>query len=243
MLMVQIILHIRLREASNVQSSTTTYAVQTSRELTISVPDSFQNPELKDCEIFRTTPFGRETKSGGRPSSLDHRARIRAPGTGTHALTPTVRSRMRHRCTASAATLRKRVILRQVKCHRRTCCSEEAERCKGALVYIGQTPSASSPQCFQRATATKDVSMSGFTLCITLLVAATLAAGDVRYPAAPSYAAPIPILKDDRTQSAHGDYSVDFEAANGIARQESGSQSYGQAAQGGWRYTSPRASR
>ncbi|XP_027236377.2 larval cuticle protein LCP-17 [Penaeus vannamei] len=81
--------------------------------------------------------------------------------------------------------------------------------------------------------------MSGFTLCITLLVAATLAAGDVRYPAAPSYAAPIPILKDDRTQSAHGDYSVDFEAANGIARQESGSQSYGQAAQGGWRYTSP----
>ncbi|XP_037803518.1 endocuticle structural glycoprotein SgAbd-8-like [Penaeus monodon] len=81
--------------------------------------------------------------------------------------------------------------------------------------------------------------MSGFTLCITLLVAAALAAGDVRYRPAPSYASPVPILKDDRTRSAHGDYSVDFEAGNGIARQESGSQSYGQVAQGGWRYTSP----
>ncbi|XP_042864636.1 endocuticle structural glycoprotein SgAbd-8-like [Penaeus japonicus] len=71
---------------------------------------------------------------------------------------------------------------------------------------------------------------------LSVLLSAALAAAETRYPA-PRYGAPIPILKDDRTQSARGDYSVDFESANGIARQESGSQSYGQVAQGGWRFT------
>jgi len=49
------------------------------------------------------------------------------------------------------------------------------------------------------------------------------------------YSAPIPILKDDRTQDAYGGYSFDFESGNGIVRQESGKESGGQAKQGGWR--------
>ncbi|XP_063600674.1 cuticle protein CP14.6-like [Penaeus indicus] len=53
------------------------------------------------------------------------------------------------------------------------------------------------------------------------------------------YGAPIPILKDDRTQDAYGGYSFDFESGNGIVRQESGKESDGQAKEGGWRYTSP----
>ncbi|XP_027224488.1 endocuticle structural glycoprotein SgAbd-8-like [Penaeus vannamei] len=54
-----------------------------------------------------------------------------------------------------------------------------------------------------------------------------------------SYGAPIPILKDDRTQDAYGGYSFDFESGNGIVRKESGKESDGQAKEGGWRYTSP----
>ncbi|XP_027224480.1 endocuticle structural glycoprotein SgAbd-8 [Penaeus vannamei] len=54
-----------------------------------------------------------------------------------------------------------------------------------------------------------------------------------------SYGAPIPILKDDRTQDAYGGYSFDFESGNGIVRQESGKESDGQAKEGGWRYISP----
>ncbi|XP_037803468.1 endocuticle structural glycoprotein SgAbd-8-like [Penaeus monodon] len=53
------------------------------------------------------------------------------------------------------------------------------------------------------------------------------------------YSAPIPILKDDRTQDAYGGYSFDFESGNGIVRQESGKESDGQAKEGGWRYESP----
>ncbi|XP_042883379.1 endocuticle structural glycoprotein SgAbd-8-like [Penaeus japonicus] len=53
------------------------------------------------------------------------------------------------------------------------------------------------------------------------------------------YGAPIPILRDDRTQDAYGGYSFDFESGNGIVRQESGKESDGQAKEGGWRYTSP----
>ncbi|XP_069974780.1 endocuticle structural glycoprotein SgAbd-8-like [Penaeus vannamei] len=39
------------------------------------------------------------------------------------------------------------------------------------------------------------------------------------------YSAPIPILKDDRTQDAYGGYSFDFEFGNGIVWQESGKES------------------
>ncbi|XP_047487912.1 endocuticle structural glycoprotein SgAbd-8-like [Penaeus chinensis] len=53
------------------------------------------------------------------------------------------------------------------------------------------------------------------------------------------YSAPIPILKDDRTQDAYGGYTFDFESGNGIVRQESGKESDGQAKEGGWRYESP----
>lgn len=53
------------------------------------------------------------------------------------------------------------------------------------------------------------------------------------------YAKHIPILKDDRTQSAYGEYSFEYETGNGISRQEAGTQNDGQVVQGGWRYTSP----
>ncbi|XP_037803517.1 larval cuticle protein LCP-17-like [Penaeus monodon] len=76
-------------------------------------------------------------------------------------------------------------------------------------------------------------------VCAILLVAAAVVSGDTGYPRPVGYPHHIPILKDDRTQNTYGEYSFDFEAGNGIARQESGSQSYGQVAQGGWTYTSP----
>ena len=52
--------------------------------------------------------------------------------------------------------------------------------------------------------------------------------------AADSYT-PIPILKDDRTQNAYGEYSFDFETGNGIARGEQGHQEDGQENSGSWR--------
>ncbi|XP_042864634.1 larval cuticle protein LCP-17-like [Penaeus japonicus] len=77
-------------------------------------------------------------------------------------------------------------------------------------------------------------------LCLgVVLLAAALVSADAGYPRPVGYPRHIPILKDDRTHNTYGEYSFDFESGNGIARQESGSQSYGQVAQGGWRYTSP----
>ncbi|XP_037782111.1 endocuticle structural glycoprotein SgAbd-8-like [Penaeus monodon] len=68
-----------------------------------------------------------------------------------------------------------------------------------------------------------------------LLVLACLVAVVV----ADSYKTPIPILKDDRTQNAYGEYSFDFETGNGIARNEAGKQADGQESSGGWSYTAP----
>ncbi|XP_069982232.1 flexible cuticle protein 12-like [Penaeus vannamei] len=56
---------------------------------------------------------------------------------------------------------------------------------------------------------------------------------------ADSYKTPIPILKDDRTQNAYGEYTFDFETGNGIARNEAGNQADGQESSGGWSYTAP----
>lgn len=52
------------------------------------------------------------------------------------------------------------------------------------------------------------------------------------------YNTPIPILKDDRTQNAYGEYTFDFETGNGISRNEAGQQADGQETSGGWSYTS-----
>nr|XP_027209202.1 flexible cuticle protein 12-like [Penaeus vannamei] len=68
-----------------------------------------------------------------------------------------------------------------------------------------------------------------------LLVLACLVAVVV----ADSYKTPIPILKDDRTQNAYGEYTFDFETGNGIARNEAGKQADGQESSGGWSYTAP----
>ncbi|XP_042873890.1 endocuticle structural glycoprotein SgAbd-1-like isoform X3 [Penaeus japonicus] len=68
-----------------------------------------------------------------------------------------------------------------------------------------------------------------------LLVLACLVAVVV----ADSYKTPIPILKDDRTQNAYGEYTFDFETGNGIARNEAGRQADGQESSGGWSYTAP----
>ncbi|XP_063847982.1 endocuticle structural glycoprotein SgAbd-2-like [Scylla paramamosain] len=57
--------------------------------------------------------------------------------------------------------------------------------------------------------------------------------------AAPTYDTPIPILKDDRTQNAAGEYSFNFETGNGIVRSESGYQADGQENSGAFSYTSP----
>ncbi|KAK8397439.1 hypothetical protein O3P69_004883 [Scylla paramamosain] len=57
--------------------------------------------------------------------------------------------------------------------------------------------------------------------------------------AAPTYNTPIPILKDDRTQNAAGEYSFNFETGNGIVRSESGYQADGQENSGAFSYTSP----
>ncbi|XP_069982233.1 endocuticle structural glycoprotein SgAbd-8-like [Penaeus vannamei] len=54
-----------------------------------------------------------------------------------------------------------------------------------------------------------------------------------------TYKTPIPILKDDRTQNAYGEYTFDFETGNGIARNEAGKQADGQESSGGWSYTAP----
>lgn len=55
----------------------------------------------------------------------------------------------------------------------------------------------------------------------------------------PSVASSSPILKDDRTQNAYGEYTFDFETGNGIARNEAGKQADGQESSGGWSYTAP----
>ena len=52
--------------------------------------------------------------------------------------------------------------------------------------------------------------------------------------AADSYKAPIPILKDDRSQNSYGEYSFSFETGNGIARSEEGKQADGQENSGKW---------
>ncbi|KAK4289215.1 hypothetical protein Pmani_037803 [Petrolisthes manimaculis] len=66
---------------------------------------------------------------------------------------------------------------------------------------------------------------------IVLAVAVAVVAADTYKP--------IPILKDDRTQNAYGEYSFDFETGNGIARNEQGYQQDGQENSGAWSYTAP----
>ncbi|XP_071538561.1 pupal cuticle protein 20-like isoform X1 [Panulirus ornatus] len=68
-----------------------------------------------------------------------------------------------------------------------------------------------------------------------LLIVACL----VAVVAADSYKTPIPILKDDRTQNAYGEYTFEFETGNGISRNEAGKQADGQESSGGWSYTDP----
>ena len=53
--------------------------------------------------------------------------------------------------------------------------------------------------------------------------------------AAPSYNTPVPILKDDRSQNAAGEYSFEFETGNGIVRSEAGRQADGQENSGAFR--------
>lgn len=53
----------------------------------------------------------------------------------------------------------------------------------------------------------------------------------------------IPILKDDRTQNAYGEYSFDFETGNGISRNEQGYQQDGQENSGAWRWVHHRGIR
>ena len=53
--------------------------------------------------------------------------------------------------------------------------------------------------------------------------------------AAAEYNTPIPILKDERTSNAAGEYTFDFETGNGISRNEAGYQADGQQSSGGWR--------
>ncbi|XP_068216049.1 pupal cuticle protein 20-like isoform X1 [Palaemon carinicauda] len=66
-------------------------------------------------------------------------------------------------------------------------------------------------------------------MVFTCLVAVVLA----------DYNAPIPILKDDRTQNAYGEYTFDIETGNGIKRTEAGRQNDGQESEGAWSYTAP----
>ena len=49
-----------------------------------------------------------------------------------------------------------------------------------------------------------------------------------------AYKAPIPILKDDRTQNAYGT-SFSFETGNGISRTEEGRENDGNEQSGSWR--------
>ncbi|XP_050697121.1 endocuticle structural glycoprotein SgAbd-8-like isoform X1 [Eriocheir sinensis] len=71
-----------------------------------------------------------------------------------------------------------------------------------------------------------------FSLLILSVVVAAAAA-------APGYDTPIPILKDDRSQNAAGEYTFDFETGNGIVRSEAGRQADGQESSGAFSYTSP----
>ena len=68
-------------------------------------------------------------------------------------------------------------------------------------------------------------------LCILQAVVAGVALADTGYPA-PS---PIYIVADDRTQNSYGEYSFAYKGSDGTARDESGSQNYGQNSEGGWR--------
>lgn len=45
----------------------------------------------------------------------------------------------------------------------------------------------------------------------------------------------IEILKDDRSQTARGDYSFSYESADGTKRHEHGTENNGQNTKGGWR--------
>nr|XP_027236376.1 uncharacterized protein LOC113827697 [Penaeus vannamei] len=85
---------------------------------------------------------------------------------------------------------------------------------------------------------------AGIALSVVVVVVGLLPAGTRAFPLTP-YAprVVIPILKDDRSQDAYGGYSFSYGTGNGIYRDEVGRQNYGQVTQGGWSYTSPRASR
>ncbi|CAL4125425.1 unnamed protein product [Meganyctiphanes norvegica] len=76
------------------------------------------------------------------------------------------------------------------------------------------------------------------TVCATLLALLLLQDRTVSGSSVP-YGAVIPILKDDRTSNGKGAYTFAYKTGNGIDREESGSQSYGQASRGKWSYTSP----
>ena len=65
-------------------------------------------------------------------------------------------------------------------------------------------------------------------VCVVAVVAA-----DSAYKAAP-----IPILKDDRSQNAYGETSFSFETGNGISRSEEGRQNDGNEQSGSWRQVS-----
>ncbi|XP_076038630.1 endocuticle structural glycoprotein SgAbd-8-like [Oratosquilla oratoria] len=55
-----------------------------------------------------------------------------------------------------------------------------------------------------------------------------------------SYPVPVvPILKDERSIDAHGNYNFAYSTGDGISRTEDGAQSYGQTSKGGFSYTSP----
>ncbi|XP_071520568.1 endocuticle structural glycoprotein SgAbd-8-like [Panulirus ornatus] len=74
--------------------------------------------------------------------------------------------------------------------------------------------------------------------CCTVLLA--LAAGAAVVAASNGYGPKpvVPILKDDRTQNSDGEYSFQYQTGDGVTREESGSQEYGQVSQGGWKYSS-----
>ncbi|KAK7081327.1 hypothetical protein SK128_028660, partial [Halocaridina rubra] len=66
-------------------------------------------------------------------------------------------------------------------------------------------------------------------LALALIVA--VVSGDLGYAPKPH----IPILKDDRTSNAYGEYTFEYKTGNDISRNEAGSQMDGQVASGGWR--------
>ncbi|XP_071520567.1 endocuticle structural glycoprotein SgAbd-5-like [Panulirus ornatus] len=77
-------------------------------------------------------------------------------------------------------------------------------------------------------------------LCFLVLVAVAAAvASNTRRTYGGQSANTASIVRDERTQNDHGEYSFQYETSDGVARHESGSQRDGQVAQGGWRYTSP----